>query len=88
MKYKICLILPYYGVFPNYFHLWINSAAYNSFIDFYIITDSDFPYQLPDNIHVKTISLNEIKLRIKSEIWKSWAKILIGRRFRQYPQKV
>lgn len=28
-----------------------------------------------------------IKLRIKSEIWKSWAKILIGRRFRQYPQK-
>lgn len=29
-----------------------------------------------------------IKLRIKSEIWKSWAKILIGRRFRQYPQKV
>lgn len=53
MKYKICLILPYYGVFPNYFHLWINSAAYNSFIDFYIITNSDFPYQLPDNIHVK-----------------------------------
>lgn len=31
---------------------------------------------------------NGIKLRIKSEIWKSWAKILIGRRFRQYPQKV
>lgn len=32
--------------------------------------------------------LTMIKLRIKSEIWKSWAKILIGRRFRQYPQKV
>lgn len=33
-------------------------------------------------------NLYVIKLRIKSEIWKSWAKILIGRRFRQYPQKV
>ena len=32
--------------------------------------------------------LYHVKLRIKSEIWKSWAKILIGRRFRQYPQKV
>lgn len=32
--------------------------------------------------------INKVKLRIKSEIWKSWAKILIGRRFRQYPQKV
>ena len=34
------------------------------------------------------LALYTIKLRIKSEIWKSWAKILIGRRFRQYPQKV
>lgn len=34
------------------------------------------------------MEIEQIKLRIKSEIWKSWAKILIGRRFRQYPQKV
>lgn len=67
MKNKICLILPYYGVFPNYFHLWINSASYNSFIDFYIITDSDFPYQLPNNIHKKSISLNEIKQRLQEK---------------------
>lgn len=36
----------------------------------------------------ETMCFYDIKLRIKSEIWKSWAKILIGRRFRQYPQKV
>ena len=40
------------------------------------LRNQDFPY------------IYAIKLRIKSEIWKSWAKILIGRRFRQYPQKV
>lgn len=67
MKYRICLILPYYGVFPNYFHLWINSASHNSFIDFYIITDSDFSYQLPENIHLKKISLNEIKQRLQEK---------------------
>ena len=67
MKYRICLILPYYGVFPNYFHLWINSASHNSFIDFYIITDSEFSYQLPENIHLKKISLNEIKQRLQEK---------------------
>lgn len=75
MKYKICLILPYYGVFPNYFHLWIKSASYNSFIDFYIITDSDFPYQLPDNIYVKNISLNEIQQRLKEKTKKKVIKL-------------
>lgn len=39
-------------------------------------------------LHIGSDVLINIKLRIKSEIWKSWAKILIGRRFRQYPQKV
>lgn len=67
MKNKICLILAYYGIFPNYFHLWINSASHNSFIDFYIITDSDFPYQLSDNIYKKEISLDEIKQRLQEK---------------------
>lgn len=37
---KICLLEPYYGTFPNYFHLWIKSASLNPNIDFYIISDS------------------------------------------------
>lgn len=45
-----------------------------------LITIRDMTLIFPD--------ISSIKLRIKSEIWKSWAKILIGRRFRQYPQKV
>lgn len=40
---KICLLEPYYGTFPNYFHLWIKSASLNPNIDFYIISDSFFP---------------------------------------------
>lgn len=32
--YKIALILPYWGSFPNYFTLWEYSASKNKNIDF------------------------------------------------------
>lgn len=67
MENKVCLILPYYGVFPNYFHLWIESASHNPRIDFYIITDSDFHYHLPPNIHLVHLPLNEIKERLEQK---------------------
>ena len=39
-KYTIALIVPYFGSFPNYFHLWLESAKRNSDIDFIIVTDN------------------------------------------------
>lgn len=65
MQNKVCLISPYYGIFPNYFHLWIESASHNPKIDFYIITDSEFNYSLPPNIHQIHLSLNGIKERVE-----------------------
>lgn len=53
---KICLLEPYYGTFPNYFHLWIKSASLNPNIDFYIISDSFFPYELPPYILNKHVT--------------------------------
>lgn len=32
---KACFIIPYYGKFPDYFPLWLNSAQYNTEYDFY-----------------------------------------------------
>lgn len=38
---KILMIIPYFGTFPNYFSLWLESAKRNSSIDFLIITDNE-----------------------------------------------
>lgn len=66
MKNKVCYIFPYYGKFPNYFDLWLESVRHNAHIaDFYIITDSDFPFStIPSNVFLVNISLNEIKERL------------------------
>ncbi|WP_117114978.1 DUF6625 family protein [Limosilactobacillus reuteri] len=40
MKKKVAIFIPYFGnSFPEYFKLWMQSANYNNFIDFYIITN-------------------------------------------------
>lgn len=62
---KICLLSPYYGTFPNYFHIWIESAAKNTNIDFYIISDSEFNYQLYNNIFLIKRPLTAIKNKIE-----------------------
>lgn len=71
MKNKVCYILPYYGKFPNYFDLWLESVRHNAHIaDFYIITDSDFPFStIPSNVFLVNISLNEIKERLDKVTW-------------------
>ena len=65
---KICLLEPYYGTFPNYFHLWIKSASLNRSIDFYIIPGSFVPYELPSNIFLINMSLGEIKERLENAV--------------------
>lgn len=62
MKYKIALITVYFGKFPNYFHLWLRSAAWNSQVDFIIVTDNKI-HSLYDNIKVVYSNLDEIKFR-------------------------
>lgn len=75
---------------------WKESMAYPYFSGYVVNSVGEGDYVIyntfdhPSNyiFRVKINGFYLIKLRIKSEIWKSWAKILIGRRFRQYPQKV
>ncbi len=62
---KICLIIPYFGKFPNYFQLWLNSVKYNSQIDFMIITDDDTEYDYPSNVILKKESFQNLRRRIK-----------------------
>ena len=38
---RIAIIHAWFGSFPNYFNLWLNSCRRNKTIDFYILTDED-----------------------------------------------
>lgn len=41
MAHRIIVIIPYFGPLPNYFDLWLTTAAANADIDWLIITDQD-----------------------------------------------
>ena len=61
MENKVCLLVPYFGQFPNYFDLWLSSAKQCEKIDFYILTDKFFPGDKSNNIHFIKYTLDEIK---------------------------
>jgi hypothetical protein len=48
---KIAFIIPYFGNFPNYFQLWLNSCKTNKNIDWIIFTNNTLEnYILPNNV--------------------------------------
>lgn len=51
---KIVIILPYFGVFPNYFQLFLNSCYHNQNIDFLIFTDN----QLVESQNIRVIHMD------------------------------
>ena len=62
---SICLLIPYYGDFPNYFRLWLNSAKQNEGIDFIFITENIKQENLPKNVKMVKESFEELKRRIQ-----------------------
>lgn len=63
---KIVLIVCYYGKFPPYFPLWLDSCAMNNMLDFLLITDiNTSTYQIPQNVHIKVESFQELKNRFQ-----------------------
>lgn len=62
---KIGLIIPYFGVLPNYFSLWLKSAAYNNSIDYLLFTDCDLSiYDIPPNVISIYMTFREVKQRV------------------------
>ena len=68
MENKICIFMPYFGKFNNFFNLWVYSASKNNKIDFYIISDSFNKKSVPafNNIHFIESTLDEIKCKFSS----------------------
>lgn len=58
-------ILPYYGKFPNYFQLFLNSCGKNSEYDWLIFTDDDTAYDYPANVHVFHETFADMQQRVR-----------------------
>lgn len=63
---SICIVIPYFGKFPNYFNLWLESVKFNKDIDFLIVTDSEEEYDIPQNVKIVKSSFNDMKKKIQN----------------------
>ena len=67
--YRICIINVYFGSLPNYFSLWLKSAAKNPNIDFLIFGDPlIYHNKIPNNVKMIKTSLAQIKLKASQEL--------------------
>ncbi|MGS4786411.1 DUF6625 family protein [Streptococcus sp. P25B114] len=65
---KYCIIIPYFGEFPNYFQLFLNSVSYQKCFDFFIITDNVKEFDYPSNVKVINKKFEKIVEEIKFRI--------------------
>lgn len=65
---KICVIIPYIGVLPENFDVWLYSCAKNEHIDWVLITDNEINFPQFKNIIMKNMTLQEINRNIKGKI--------------------
>lgn len=67
---KCALVISYFGRFPNYFNLWLESSSYTN-LDFLIFTDVNMEgYNLPANVHVRNTTFDKLKTRIQKSLKK------------------
>lgn len=62
---KIVFIIPYFGKLPYYFHLWRQTALFNSKFDFLFITDIP-EIQAYGNIKVLSMTFAEFQKKVQS----------------------
>lgn len=63
---RIELVVCYYGKFPPYFPLWLDSCRGNKILDFLLVTDIDLSdYTIPRNVHVLYEGFGELRNRFQ-----------------------
>ena len=50
MKSKVTFLIPYFGILPNYFDLFLKSCEYNAEYQWIVFTDDETPRRWPDNV--------------------------------------
>ena len=62
---KKLLIVLWFGKFPNYFELYLDSCSHNRSWNWMIFTDQDVDeYSVPENVEIVRTRFSEIKARI------------------------
>lgn len=64
---SIIFIIPYFGSFPSYFQLWLNSCKLNPTIEWLIITDISEYYDYPQNVKIISMTFEELKIYIQAK---------------------
>lgn len=65
LEYSICLIIPYFGIFQNYFNLFLQSCAANPTINWIIFTDNQEHYDYPDNVKRIFMTFSQMQERVQ-----------------------
>lgn len=75
---RIYICIPYYGAFPNYFQLYLDSLGINTdIITVFLITDIDMtPYACPDNLVVIKMSKVDVQKRASKFILEAYNKVV------------
>ena len=75
---RIYIILVYYGTFPNYFQLYLDSLGINKdILTVFLITDTDTSsYVVPDNLILINSSLQDVKQRAAKFILNTYDKVV------------
>ncbi|WP_072748788.1 DUF6625 family protein [Lactobacillus helveticus] len=64
---KVCIIIPYFGKFPNYFDFWLKSAYYNDKFDFLIFTDNK-SYHTQNNVKFIHMNFEAFKKLLQKQV--------------------
>ena len=66
---KKVLLIPFFGKFPNYFQLFLNSCSYNYDFDFKIFTDQEYNrYNYANNVIFYKISFQEFQMLAQKKL--------------------
>lgn len=66
---RLCLfIVPYFGKFPNYFPLFLESCRRNPSYNWLILTDSRELYDYPENVQVVRMEFSGLRLRFQEKL--------------------
>lgn len=58
---KCCFLIPYFGKFPSYFQLFLNTCSYNKRFEWIIFTDNKEEYNYPSNVKKVNITFSQMK---------------------------
>lgn len=68
MKNKVVLIVCYFGRFPNYFQLWLDSCEKNKDFTWMLVTDIESEHRFPDNVQRVKMSFEQLTTLIQSKV--------------------